>query len=146
MEENTYNNLNRPKFLKQDSFSIVNESIKTLREIVEDVDSGNYLDTEELIKSFSHELKKILQIEDPKVCLEKFFKLEDILETLEEVNQFDEQLPSLLEFHRSFSVTALRIFWECLASDEIATLSSRFLEAFRIAIEEELYIWQEKIN
>jgi hypothetical protein len=143
MEENTYNKLNRPKFFKQAEINESDAYIKTLKDIIFDIENGNFVDFHEVLTSYCHELKEILKINNSKLCLEKFFKLEDTLLKLEELN---ENLPTLLDFHKSFSSTVLRIFWECIASEDMQSLSSRFLEAFRIAIEEELYIWQEKIH
>lgn len=143
MEENTYNKLNRPKFLKRPEMSDEEDYIKSFSDIIFDIENGNFIDFHEVLNSYCHELKIILKENDPKSCLEKFFKLEEIILKLAELN---EDLPSLLDFHKSFSSTVLRIFWECIASEDMDSLSSRFLEAFRIAIEEELYIWQEKIH
>jgi hypothetical protein len=146
MEENTYNRLNRPKFLKQAEFIADNSEEKSLKELLLESEKGNFLDSNELFKSYCYEIKEILKNEEVKDSLEKFFKLEDTIESFQEDLEFKENVPSLLDFHRSFSSTALRIFWECVAGDEIDLLAHRFLDAFRIALEEELYIWQEKIH
>ena len=143
MEENTYNKLNRPKFLKRPDIGDAEVYIKPLKEIISDIESGSFIDFHEILISYCHELKEILKINDSKLCLEKFFKIEESIFKLEELN---EDLPNLTDFHKSFSTTVLRIFWECTASEDMQSLSDRFLEAFRIAIEEELYIWQEKIH
>lgn len=146
MEENNYNKLNRPKIFKHVSVAHDLASSKSLEELLVESEKGHYLDSNDLFKAYCVDLKNILKSSEIKESLERFFKLEEIIENIELSNDFNENLPSLLVFHKNFSSTALRIFWECVAGDDLDSLANRFLDAFRIALEEELYIWQEKIH
>lgn len=144
MEQGNYNKFNRPKFNKAGVFPEDYESFLSLESLLSDLERGSVFDTSEIYKSYCFELKSILKSDDVKISLEKFFKVEKLLERLESIFEFDEAIPSLLEFHRNFSPTVLRVFWESITSNDFESLPDRLLEAFRIAIEEELYIWQEK--
>ncbi|OUR98645.1 hypothetical protein A9Q84_04305 [Halobacteriovorax marinus] len=144
MEHGNYNKFNRPKFNKAGIFSDDFESFQSLENLLLDLEKGNIFDTSDIYKSYCFELKSILKSDDVKESLENFFKVENQLEKLESMFEFEGAVPNLLDFHRNFSPTVLRAFWESISANEFESLPVKLLEAFRIAIEEELYIWQEK--
>lgn len=146
MEENTYSKFNRPKFYKSNLSSLDFDNVKSIDLLVEDVEKGEILESTEFFRSYIYELKNILDEDSPKKALECFFKLEHNLDKFYSHLALDEDFPDLLAFHRNFSPTVLRIFWEAISLNENDSLMERVLEAFRIALEEELYFWHENLH
>ncbi len=99
-----------------------------------------------LIKSFMGELKSLLEINDAFFLIEALFELERKLAKLQE--KFEETLPiQLTNFFEDLSPILLQKFWERRenpVSEE--TIDRLFLESIHIVLEEEIYIWQEKIQ
>ncbi|PIK14901.1 hypothetical protein [Halobacteriovorax sp. JY17] len=146
MEENTYSKFNRPKVLKSSLNSLDYEDSKRIETLVNDVKKGGVLESDEFFRSYIFELKLILDEDSPKVALDSFFRLENNLEKFYSLLALDESFPDLLTFHRNFSPTVLRIFWESISLDDDESLIERVLEAFRIALEEELYFWHQNLH
>lgn len=146
MEENTYSKLNRPKFYKSSIDSLDFDASVSLERLLVDIEGGEILEANDFFQSYIFELKLILDQDEPKVALELFFKLESLLDKFYSLLTIDESFPDLLLFHRNFSPTVLRIFWESLSLEEDTSLMDRVLEAFRIALEEELYFWHKSLH
>lgn len=146
MEGNTYNKFNRPKFYRSNLDSIEIDNSIRLEDLVVDVEKGSILESKDFFNSYILEIKLILEEDSPKRALDSFFKLEAHLEKFHTLLTLDESFPDLLMFHRNFSPTVLRIFWEALSLDEGDALMERVLEAFRIALEEELYFWHQSLH
>ncbi|ATH06895.1 hypothetical protein BIY24_02765 [Halobacteriovorax marinus] len=146
MEGNTYNKFNRPKFLKSNLSSLDYEDSKRMSSLILDVEKSGYLDSQEFFASYIYELKLILEEENPKDSLESFFRLENNLEKFYSLLSLDEEFPDLLTFHRNFSPTVLRIFWEAISLNESESIMERVFDAFKIALEEELYFWHENLH
>ena len=146
MEENTYNKFNRPKVLKSGLSSLKYDDVKRVEDLVQEVERGSILESNEFYRSYVYELKLILDEDSPKHALDNFFRLENNLEKFYSLLTLDEDFPDLLTFHRNFSPTVLRIFWESISLGDDEPIIERVLEAFRIALEEELYFWHENLH
>lgn len=120
--------------------------------ILQDEDSLEHLvemesfDEALLIKSFISELKRLLKIENAFLLVEELFKLERKLNKLKE--KYEDFIPVQLEdMYRDLSPILLQKYWERRenpSSEE--TIERLFLESIHIVLEEEIYIWQEKIQ
>lgn len=123
---------------------LLKPSAMSLQELVQMSKESPALLTHQLIlKSLCEEVKGCLEHEDLKSCLQAFFKIEFFLQELEEEIS---EVPSLKEFYEVLSPTLLRVLWEGLEGDlKLEELKDRWLEALRVSLEEELYLWQEKM-
>ena len=97
-----------------------------------------------VIQLFCNELRAMLSMETP---LELFKRVESLGFYLESLKEEDpDKVPSLDEFFKVLSPFMMRAIIENIESDEgREALHQGFQEALRIAIEEEIHIWQEKI-
>lgn len=117
----------------------------TLKDILKN-DQFHFISEEEVIKAFCNDLKKALSKETLKEVLHEIFSIENNLAIIETKDEIDFQLPNFDHFYRSLSPVLLRAIWENLEGvDDRDHVLHGWLESIRIAIEEELYIWQEKI-
>ena len=102
------------------------------------------VNSNKVIQMFCHELKDLLAIEDSLELFKRVESLEYHLETLREEDP--EKVPSLDDFFRLLSPVLMRAVVENMETNEgREALHQGFQEALRIAIEEEIHIWQEKI-
>lgn len=100
--------------------------------------------TGRLLQMFCHDLKDLLTIEEPLDLFKRVESLEFHLESLREEDS--DKIPNLDDFFKVLSPVLMRAVIENIESDEgREALHQGFLEALRIAIEEEIHIWQEKI-
>jgi hypothetical protein len=99
---------------------------------------------DKVIQLFCNELRSMLSIE---TTLELFKRVESLGFYLESLREEDpDKVPSLGEFFKVLSPFMMRAIIENIESDEgREALHQGFQEALRIAIEEEIHIWQEKI-
>lgn len=117
------------------------QSLEELVRVLKD-ESGE-VTSEQVVRALCEDLKSCLDHEDLKSCLQHFFKIEHYLHELEDEM---EQVPSLKEFYEVLSPTLLRVVWEGLEGEmKLEELKDRWLEALRVSLEEEFYLWQEKI-
>lgn len=99
-----------------------------------------------LVKAVIKEFKKLLEIPSSHKLIEELFNLESkmtkIFGRLPE-----EDLIDLGEFYRELAPILLQKYWERAKNPlKEETIDRLFLESIHIAIEEEIYIWQEKIQ
>lgn len=117
----------------------------TLKDIIKN-DHFKYTSEEEVLKAFCNDLKKLLSKETLKEVVDEIFLIENTLSLLSLKDEVDFSLPNLDHFYHSLSPILLRAIWENLESESNRNhVLHGWLESIRIAIEEELYIWQEKI-
>lgn len=108
----------------------------------------NYQNTpteNELIEAFIEDLKELLNSQSAVKVIEGLHSLEANLNKIEE--QFlGIEVPKLADFYQELSPLLLQKYWEqrknALSEEDTDHL---FLESIFIAIEEEIYIWQEKM-
>jgi len=96
---------------------------------------------EQVAKAFCNDLKKVLEIEDIAEIAHQLLSIETKLNTLNEDLRFNGKIPSLEHFFRNFSPIFLRALVE---SVDVNSIEKSAKEAIRIALEEELYIWQDR--
>lgn len=100
--------------------------------------------TSKVLQLFCNELKALLAIE---ATLELFKRVESLEFHIESLREEDpDKVPNLDDFFKVLSPVLMRAIIENIESDEgREALHQGFQEALRIAIEEEIHIWQEKI-
>ena len=113
------------------------------------------LDRKTLLHYFCNDLRKILETEDLQKMIRKLNQLDQLLNHLRE-EDINSDTPNLDDFFRILSPVLLRSIDESLNTlsinkDQDSTeegensLLKGWLESIRIATEEEIHIWQEKI-
>lgn len=101
---------------------------------------------ENFTSAYCNDLKNCLEHESLENLLEEFFKLEAHLNSLTELD-LDFAGEALSEFYHYLSPVFLRVLKESLDRQVNGEMVlERCLEALRIALEEELYLWQEKLT
>ena len=102
----------------------------------------------EIVESFCVEIKRILATGDLSELIEGIFALENTLEALASDPRYEgDELPHLGDFYQHLSPLLLRLVVESQreGGDEESILQS-WPEALRVSLEEEVYLWQEKIQ
>ncbi len=100
---------------------------------------------ESFATAYCSDLKNCLEHESLESLLEDFFRLETHLNSLAELEQ-DVATEALSEFYHYLSPVFLRVLKESIDGQvKGEMIMSRCLEALRVALEEELYLWQEKL-
>ena len=100
---------------------------------------------ENFASAYCSDLKNCLEQETLENLLEDFFKLESHLNSLAEIEQ-EIATEALSEFYHYLSPVFLRVLKESIDGQvKGEMIMSRCLEALRVALEEELYLWQEKL-
>ena len=105
---------------------------------------------ERIVLSFCEELKKILEIKSVKDISVRVFELDHTLSVLysewsDELVSKDE-LPHLTNLYMTLSPLFLQTVLENSENENaVDGVYKGWLEAIRISLEEEIYIWQEKI-
>lgn len=135
-----YTNLARTKVNK----SILSLDDQTLEEIVKRVKSGLVVTQKDIEMAYCNDLKNCLFFSSLKLLLENLFYIEHYLEILKE--EYEGRVPDLLALYQNLSPTILRTIWSHVSEENNSKdLLEASTEAIRIAIEEEVYDWQEKL-
>ncbi len=105
---------------------------------------------QEIIESYCLELRKILELAYLEQVIHGLLQLESKLTAVIDENEIidhDDLAPSLSALYQRLTPLFLRSMLETMPEEnEVEDIRKGWLEGLRIAIEEELYIWQEKIN
>lgn len=108
--------------------------------------SGDDEDQETLIKSYVHELKELLYLDSVIDLIEGINAIQATLNKIQD-KYIGLEVPSFFDFYNELSPLLLQKFWERGKNpDPNEPLDMIFLESIHIALEEEIYIWQEKIS
>lgn len=139
MFEGTYNNFLKRPHKRADILKSENsfESLYRSSEVPEE---------EDIIKVFLDSLKRLLTLSSAVELIEGIHALEANISKLEDKYPGIEA-PKLNDFYQELSPLILQKYWEKRKnplSDE--STNQLFLESIHIAIEEEIYLWQEKIG
>ena len=103
-------------------------------------------DHQEIGEAFIRNLKELLEEDQTLLLIEKISLLDGVLKKLKEMYE-EEELPNLADFYRDLSPVLMQKYWELnLNPPSKEAFDSLFLHSLHIALEEEIYIWQEKIN
>ncbi len=94
----------------------------------------------QIISAFCNDLKGLLQFDDINMLIQEIFAVEHRLGVINEVED-DMELPELGDFYQNLSPILLR----ALLESDGQQIIKGWKEAIRIAIEEELYCWKEKL-
>jgi len=109
-------------------------------------DSKDHFENNKVIESYVNELKKLLEYDSVLELIEGIHHLQAVTNKLQE-KFLGFELPHFTDFYHELSPLLLQKYWERgknEASQE--PLEMIFLESIHIALEEEIYIWQEKIH
>lgn len=105
------------------------------------------VDGKKVIKSFSNDLKRLLEIDDVYLLAREIFSIEHNLSLFIDVLESSElPVPSMDRFYKNLSPIFLRAICENAETPEDTNnVIHSWTEALRIAIEEEYYLWQETL-
>lgn len=119
------------------------EEAVSLKALLEDSTVPN---EETLINAFINDFKSLLKIESAYDLIEDLFSIERNVELIRE--KFPDFINHDLDgFYRDLAPVILQKFWERKRNPlQEETVDQLFLESIHIAIEEEIQIWQEKIQ
>lgn len=130
------------KVLPQNSYQT---TFKNLKETLDDARKGYDVSDEQWRMALCEELKECLSFDELNDCLEALFKLEHLMDEVDK--DLEGESPHLEEFYRHLSPSLLRVLWEVSHERlDFEGQKERWLEALRVSLEEELYVWQEKIS
>ena len=139
MYEETYNNLShkpkrRVQLLKEDG---------GLNNIINQAGAP---EQKEIYKAFLTDLKSLLELDNAVKLIEGIHAIEADLNKIEDLYPGLE-VPSFSDFYQDLSPLLLQKYWEQRKSkmSEEGT-DQLFMDSIFIAIEEEIYIWQEKMS
>lgn len=140
MFEDLYGNI--PKKPTRRNLSMKNDS--SLEEIL-NLDKSE-VDQELLIRSFINEVKKLLKLNSALELIEGVHRIQSTLNHLQD-KYIGFDLPNFHEFYFELSPLLLQKYWERGNNPDLEEpVDMIFLESIHIALEEEIYIWQEKIE
>ncbi|MDD0854122.1 hypothetical protein HBN50_13500 [Halobacteriovorax sp. GB3] len=99
----------------------------------------------EIIIAFCNDLKSVLDKDSIKEMIKDILTIENNLNILSKKHFVRFELPDLEEFYKKLSPVLLQSVYENVdGSFDIDSVLHGWMESLRIAIEEELYLWQEK--
>lgn len=111
--------------------------------------SWGSISSTQAIQAFCADLKLILEVEDLAELVRKIFVLQQLVSQLQEVNTDGEaNWPHLDSFFRNLSPVLLQALFQHLQSVNDAgslEMFDQWRSALRVALEEEYYLWQEKL-
>lgn len=102
------------------------------------------------ISAYTTELKGILEEEDLAQIVRKIFSLQSSLNQLRSTVDL-EAIPTLDSFYKNLSPVFLQVLYQYLSGEQNARVldpeqvMSQWVAALRVALEEEYYLWQEKL-
>jgi len=138
MFEDTYNRVIKRPITRQGLLPKGPEGLETLLE------SGVTCTSESVINSFIEDLRILLEENSVVKLIERIHELENNIKRVSEIH--DIAFLNLDGFYRDLSPILLQKYWENSKNPIIKESSEDlFLSTIHIAIEEEIYIWQEKI-
>jgi hypothetical protein len=131
------------------NMNVLNNNIHDLdlyfNDILEGAVPKSLVDQKLIDKSFLNELTTLLETETEVSSLaKKISSLERKINKLEDFLPTEIEVPSLYDFHLSLSPVFLQMLIETETSNNPNEFKTNCLEALRIALEEELSVWQEK--
>ncbi len=139
MFEGLYSNLSQ-KYPKRRN--LLNTEV-TLEDFLEE---ETPYDEKKVIQIFIKQLKSLLEEDETLLLIEKISLLDGTLKKLRE-NFKDHNIPDLSDFYQDLSPILMQKYWEMnLNPPSKEAFDSLFLHSTHIALEEEIYIWQGKIN
>lgn len=122
----------------------IDNVVYTIDELLTSIIPVNLIDQKILIRSYAHELEQLLKINSLYELSRSIINLETKLSKLEKFVQVDLEIPNLASFYLSLSPVFLQSIVEMNEMESNESAEIHWLEAVRIAIEEELSVWQEK--
>ncbi len=122
----------------------VHHSDYSLKELISGALPLKLLDQDIVNKSYRLELVELLSINDLYRLAKEVLNLERKLKKLEKMIGVDIHIPALKSFYESLSPVMIQALAEVSDSRDRDDVEVVWLEAVRIAIEEEMASWQEK--
>lgn len=104
------------------------------------------VDQDFIIKAYINEVKKLLSFNSALELIEGIHGIQSILVKIQD-KYIGFELPNFHEFYFELSPLLLQKYWERGKNPDLdEPVDMIFLESIHIALEEEIYIWQEKIE
>ncbi len=122
----------------------VHHSEYSIRDLINGSLPQRLIDQEIVISAYRRELNSLLNIDNVYVLAKELLSLERKLIKLVKVVGVHISLPNLEKFYSSLSPVILQSLAQMNENFDQEDLTNTWLEAVRIAIEEELVSWQEK--
>lgn len=124
------------------------DTILELKNILLDVEEKNWhnISQENILRAFCNDLKKLLDKDSIFEMTENIFNIENSLDNLNSEIGTEFIIPNMEDFYKKLSPILLRSLWESSKVDgDQDDLIHGWKESLRISIEEEFYVWQEKM-
>lgn len=113
------------------------------------LDKWKFINEDQIKKAYCHDLTKAIEQETIKQIIQKIFEIESNLKQLNEKIEDDEniKIPHLEEFYKNLTPVFLRSLLEMpeKTSNESDEIFKGWIEALRIAVEEEIYFTKENL-
>mgnify|MGYP000058508705 CR=1 FL=1 len=122
----------------------IENDVYRIDELLDSVIPMNLIDRKLISKSYAFELEELLKVSSLYELSRAIINLERKLVKLEKVVQVDLEIPNLTNFYTSLSPVLLQSLVEIHELSDSENVENHWLDAVRIAVEEELAIWQEK--
>lgn len=101
----------------------------------------------EFLQALCNGFRSVLECNDLKNLVEAIFRLEGQLYKLKEKYPKNSMIEDLSDFYKSLSPMLLRVIWEQAAMQEQeSSLLDGLVSSLRVALEEELFYWQERLK
>ncbi len=99
------------------------------------------------LKALCSHFHVILDSSSLRILIEGIFHLESVLLKLKDKNPTNEIIEDLSDFYKSLSPILLRIIWEQSSAEvDSGTLLDGLVASLRVALEEELFYWHERLK
>ncbi|OIQ19735.1 MAG: hypothetical protein BM556_04430 [Bacteriovorax sp. MedPE-SWde] len=122
----------------------IENDVYKIDELLDSVIPMNLIDRKLISRSYAFELEELLKVSSLYELSRAIINLERKLVKLEKVVQVDLEIPNLTNFYTSLSPVLLQSLVEIHELSDSENVENHWLDAVRIAVEEELAIWQEK--
>ncbi len=143
MFEGLYSNISQKyphKYVKRKN--LLDSEMSLADYLIEDNEYNN----KDVVAAFIRNLKELLEEDQALELIEKISLLDGTLKKLQE-QYSEEEVPNLQDFYKDLSPVLMQKYWEINQnSPDKEAFDHLFLHSLHIALEEEIYIWQEKIN
>lgn len=135
MDNLSYSALGRKNY-RTSHFQPFQEELSLLAIPSKDLD---FLSEKDLALAYCNELKNILELEDIYQIIDRILALQNRVNGLLDLRSEAEYLPNMSNFFSGLSPLLLQALWENnRMNDELDSLFKRWIEALRIALEEEI--------
>ncbi len=116
----------------------------TLEDFLQDKVPHSLIEQRIFDEAYIGRLYQLLKVESIYDLAKEVLEVEKVLEKLADHLPVDIQIPSLNVFYHQLGPVFIQLFVEVESIKEHEKLEAEWLKAVRIALEEEIIVWQEK--